>query len=402
MAYEYVAYNEAGDRVAGTLEVESPERAQEVLWASNLIILRLRKHRKRPTLAQLMPTFFGVKPLDIITFTRELASLLEAGIALLPSLRVLHEQVEKTALKDAIRSVMQDVETGNSFSQACAKQPSVFPPFYTRLLQVAEQTGELRKILLEIVAYMERQRVAVAKVMKALTYPAIVLAVGIVAAFILITFTVPSLTGLLAEYGAKIPLATQVLVAVGKIGERYGMRILAALVILSLLGWQYRRTPAGKKRWDSTILKLPVIGKIIRQSQMARLCSSLTTLLSAGIPTAEAIYLSIEATENSVFREGLSQVYQEVLTGSRLEPAILRQSIFPRLFAQTVGIGEETGALKVNLDGLTTFYEQETDRAIARATDMIEPTIIIVIGLVVGYIGIAVISTIYSILPQIR
>ena len=120
-----------------------------------------------------------------------------------------------------------------------------------------------------------------------------------------------------------------------------------------------------------------------------------------GIPMTEAIKLSIETTDNSVFREGLSEVYREVLTGSRLEPAISRQGIFPRLFSQTIGIGEETGALKVNLGGLATFYEQETDRIAARATDMIEPAMIIFIGLVVGFIGVAIVSAIYSIIPQI-
>ncbi len=135
---------------------------------------------------------------------------------------------------------------------------------------------------------------------------------------------------------------------------------------------------------------------------MSRLCSSLTTLLGGGIPVAEAIRLSTEGTENTTFREGLTEVYREVLTGSRLEPAILKQRVFPRLFAQTVGIGEETGSLKVNMAGLATFYEQETERVAGRATDLIEPTIIIIMGIVVGFIGMAIVSAIYSIIPQIQ
>lgn len=402
MVIEYVAYNESGERVLGMLEVDSLERAQEALWTANLVVLRLKKRRRRPTLAELMPTLFGVKPLDIITFTRELTSLLESGIALLPALRVLSQEAEKTAVREALRSVMQDIEKGSSLSQAAARLPAVFSPFYTRLLQVAEETGELKKILLEIVAYMERQRAIAGKIKKALTYPIIVLSVGIVAAFILISFALPALTSLLGEYSAEIPLPTRILMNIGAFSQAYGLYVIIAIAVLSLLGWQYFRTPAGKKRWHYFILKIPIISRIIYYGQMSRLCSSLTTLLGGGLPTAETVRISIDVTENSVFREALAEVYRDILTGSRLEPAILRQRIFPRLFSQTVGIGEETGSLKVNLGGLTGFYEQETDRAASRATDMIEPAIILFVGLLVGYIGVAIVSAIYSIIPQIR
>ncbi len=402
MPIEYAAYDKDGKRVTGVLELESPERAQEALWASNLVVLSLKKRGRRRTLAELIPTLFGIKLKDIIVFSRELASLLESGIALAPALRVLYEEEGKPALKQAIRSLMRDVETGKSFSQACAGLPSVFPPFYARLIQVAEETGELRKILLEIVVYLEKQRALVGKITKALTYPTIVLVVGFFGAFILVSFTLPSITRLLGEFGAKMPLTTRILVSISEIGATYGTRLLGAVTLLSVVGWQYFRTPSGKKRWDRIMLGIPVVGKIIHLSQMARLCTSMTTLLSGGIASAEAIRITMESTENSVFRESISEVYREVLTGSRLAPAVSRQRIFPRLFSQTVGIGEETGSLRTNLQGLSTFYEQETDRAAGRATDMIEPAIIILIGGIVGFVGVAIMSAIYGIIPQIK
>ena len=401
MAINYVAYDEGGDRVAGALEVESPERAQEILWGSNLVVLGLKKQRKLPSLAELMPTLFGVKPLDLINFSRELASLLGSGIALLPALRVLHELTEKRALKDAIRSVMHDVEAGYPLSEACTRQQSAFPPFYTRLIQVAEETGELRKILLEIVDHMERQKALAGKIRKALTYPSIVLTVGLIGAFILVTVALPAITGLLAEYQAEMAFTTRLLVSVGSFSQAYGKHVFLITIVLAVLGWLYLRTEQGKKRWDSFILKVPLVGKIVQQSQMTRICSNLTTLLRGGLPTAEALRLSIDTADSSVFREGLSEVYRQVLTGSSLELAISRQRIFPRLLSQTVGIGEETGALRANLEGLSNFYEQETDRATTKFTEMIEPTLIIVVGMVVGFIGAAIVSAIYSIIPQI-
>ncbi len=401
MAINYIAYDKNGDRVVGTLEAESPEMAQKILWGSNLVVLSLKKQRKLPSLAELMPALFGVKPLDLINFSRELASLLGSGIALLPALSVLHELTEKRALKDAIRSVMRDVEVGLPLSEACTRQQSVFPPFYTRLIQVAEKTGELRKILLDIVEYMERQRALVGKIRKALAYPSIVLTVGLIGAFLLVTVSLPAITGLLAEYQAKMAFTTRLLVSVGSFSQAYGKHVFLITIVLAVLGWLYLRTEQGKKRWDSFILKVPLLGKIVQQSQVTRICSNLTTLLRGGLPTTEALSLSIGAVDSSVFREGLSEVYRQVSTGSSLELAISRQRIFPRLLSQTVGIGEETGALRANLEGLSNFYEQETDRATARLTEMIEPTLIIVVGAVVGFVGVAIVSAIYAIIPQI-
>lgn len=402
MAINYVAYDKSGDRVAGTLEAESPQRAHEILWESGLVVLSLKKQRKLPSLAELMPTLFRVKPQDLINFSRELASLLGSGIALRPALRVLHELTEKRALKDAIRLVMRDIEVGLPFSEACSKQSSIFSPFYTRLVQVAEETGELRKILLEVVDHMERQKALMGKIRKALTYPSIVLTVGLIGSFILVTVAVPAMTELLAEYQAEMPLITRLLVGVGSFSQSYGKYVFLVVIVLAILGWLYVRTKQGKKRWDSFSLKIPLIGKIVQQSQMTQLCSNLATLLSAGLPTAEALRLSVSATDNTVFREGLSEVYRQVSTGSRLEPAISSQRVFPRLFSQTVGIAEETGALRTNLEGLSDFYEQETDRVATRFTEMIEPTLIIVVGIVVGFVGAAIVSAIYSIIPQIQ
>jgi len=401
MPIQYVAYNQAGDRVTGLLGVESHQRAREILWERDLIIVALKRRRQLLSWAKLLPTIFGVKPLDVIVFTRELASLLESGIALVPSLRILHQQTGKQSFKEAIRSVIHSLESGDSFSRACERQSSVFPPFYTRLLQVAEETGELRKILLELVDYMEKQRTTAAKIKKALAYPAIVLVVGIGAAFILVTFALPAMTGLFLEFGTELPLATRMLIDLSELAQAYGMYVLAGIIGLGLLAAWYIRTPPGRRQWDRLILKIPLIGKIIERSQLARLCSTMSTLLAAGIPMTETIRLTQDTIENRVIQEGLGDVYRETLTGAGFETAIRRQRIFPPLFSQTVGIGEETGALKSNLAGLATFYEQETDRVIARATDMIEPTVIILIGIIVGFIAVAIMSAMYAVIPQI-
>ncbi|MBI2851824.1 MAG: type II secretion system F family protein [Chloroflexi bacterium] len=402
MAIEYEAYDRTGKKVTGVLEIDSSDRAQEALIAADLVVLSLRKRGERKTVSELMPTFFGIKPIDIIAFTRELASLLDSGIPLYSALGVLYEETQKGVFKKAIRSVTRDIESGISLSRACAKIPSVFPPFYISLLQVAEETGKLKEALLEIVDYLERQRTILSKIRRALTYPTIVFIVSLVGAFIVVTFALPPIVKLLEEYQARLPLSTKILLWVSNAGVAYGKQVLITTVALAFLVWQYSRTSAGKVRLDRVKLKIPVIGGIVYRSQMARLCSSLTTLLGGGVPTADAIRITAESTENSVFREAMTAVYHQALTGDRLEPAIRKQAVFPRLFAQTVGIGEEGGSLKDNLRGLTAFYEQETERAANRATDMVEPTIIIFVGMLVGFIGVSIMSAIYGLIPQIK
>lgn len=401
MPIRYVAYSQSGDRLTGLLGVESLQRAQEILWEKDLIIVALKRRRQFPSRAKLLPTLFGVSPLNVIVFTRELASLLESGIPLLPSIRILHEQTDNQAFKESIRVVIHSLESGDSFFRSCERQSSIFPPFFTRLLQVAEETGELRKILLELVDYMEKQRMTTAKVRKALTYPAIVLVVGIGAAIILLTFALPAMTELFLEFGVELPLATRILVGISELAQAYGIHVLAFIVGLGLFTGWFSRTTRGRRWWDRRMLKIPIAGRIIERSQLARLCSTISTLLDAGIPMTETIRLAQDTIQNRIIRDGLGVVYQETLTGVGFEAAIRKHKVFPPLFSQTVAIGEETGALRKNMAGLAAFYEQETDRAIARATDMIEPTVIILMGIIVGFIAIAIMSAIYAAVPGV-
>lgn len=402
MPIEYVAYDKAGKKVAGVLEIDSSQRAQEALAAADLVVLSLRERGEGKSLSELMPTFFGVKPNDLIAFTRELASLLDSGIPLYAGLGVLYEETHKGILKKAIRSIMREIEAGVSLYRACGGLPAIFPPFYISLLQVAEETGQLKEALLEIVDYLERQRNIAAKVTRALTYPTIVLIVSFIGAFIVVTYALPPIMALLAEFQARLPLSTRILLSISNAAAAYGRQAFAIVVVLSLLTWQYCRTPSGKKTLDRVTLRIPVIGAIIYRSQMARICSSLTTLLGGGVPTADAIRITAESTENNVFRAAMTDVYRQALSGERLEPAVRKNSVFPRLFAQTVGIGEEGGSLKENLRGLASFYQQEAERAANRATELLEPIIIIFVGGVIAFIGVSTMSAIYGLIPQIR
>ena len=402
MAFRYVAYNSAGEMVTGTLAVDSEEAAEAAIWQSDLAVVTLKKERRLPSLYQMLPTLLGPKPRDLIAFTRELGTLLEAGIPFLPALRLLRDQTGNRMFCDALRRVVQDVETGVMFSEACSKHPLVFPELFRRLVAVGEETGEIQPMLKRLVAYMERREAMLSRVRRSLAYPALTLAIGLVAVFVLLTFSLPALTGLFKEYGADLPLTTRILVLLGGLSKAYGGYAGIAVVLVAILAWWYTHTPVGARQWDYLVIRMPVAGETVVRSNMATLASTTSTLLSAGINLTDALDVVTRSTHNAVVRNSLVKVKTSVLTGSSLSVALTEHPVFPRLFAQMVGVGEETGTLERNLEALAAFYEQETEKSVSTLTGMIEPLLILMVGLGVGFIAVSIMSALYGLLQHIK
>ncbi|KPJ51603.1 MAG: hypothetical protein AMJ37_04555 [Dehalococcoidia bacterium DG_18] len=225
MLFKYIACKAGGDVVTGTMEASTEQRAEELLWQSELTILSLKRKTKIPSVRDLLPTFFGVKRDDVINFNRDMATLLGAGIAIIPTLVMLHERTTKASMKNLIRDLWISVETGSSFSDACAKHPTVFSPFYLRLTKVGEEVGNLEQMLQQIGIQMSKEAEIMGKVRSALTYPAFVLAVAFVAVVALVTFVVPAMSGLFEQFGGDLPLLTRIIVA--SFGVTYYMKLLA-------------------------------------------------------------------------------------------------------------------------------------------------------------------------------
>jgi type IV pilus assembly protein PilC len=350
----------------------------------------------------MLPTLLGPKPRDLIAFARELTTLLEAGIPFLPAVRLLRDQTGNRMFCDALRRVVQDVETGVMFSEACSKHPLVFPELFRRLVAVGEETGEIQPMLKRLVAYMERREAMLSRVRRSLAYPALTLAIGLVAVFVLLTFSLPALTGLFKEYGADLTLTTRILVLLGGLSKAYGGYAGIAVVLVAILAWWYAHTPVGARQWDYLVIRMPVAGETVVRSNMATLASTTSTLLSAGINLTDALDVVTRSTHNAVVRNSLVKVKTSVLTGSSLSVALTEHPVFPRLFAQMVGVGEETGTLERNLEALAAFYEQETEKSVSTLTGMIEPLLILMVGLGVGFIAVSIMSALYGLLQHIK
>ncbi len=402
MVVKYVAYTWEGQKVEGVLEVDREEEARELLQQDNLIPYRLVRVRASRSLVQLMPALFPVKPKDYIEFTRGLGSLLRSGIPIRESLLILRNQTSSLGLKEVLRRIVQDIENGERFSDACARHPSVFSGFYLRMLRVGEAGGGMDQTMLKLAETLEKRKLARDKVKGALTYPAISLVVAIGVATILITYSLPSLVELLESYGGTMPANTRLLLAIGEFVSDYRFHLLFGLAGSLVAGYFYLRTRLGIRTRDRLLLKMPIVGRVIMENNLFSLTSTFSALLEAGIPSVEALRLSGDSLNNVVLRERLVLVVEEAERGARLGPAFQQHWPSPPLLSQGIITGETSGNLLNTLHGLADYYEYEAGKSVAGMTELIQPAVILIVSLLVGFVATSVITGIYSSLQSIE
>jgi type IV pilus assembly protein PilC len=402
MAIKYVAYSWLGQKLEGVLQVEREEDARQALERDELIPYRLAPVRRRRSLVQLMPSLFKPPPKELIEFTRSMAALLKSGIPLRDALSSYHAQTRSLGVKEMLRRVIEDIEGGDTFSDACSRHPSVFPDFYVRLLRVGEATGGVVLTLERLLETVEKRKAVRDKVKAALIYPAISLAVAVVVGFILVSYALPSLVGLLKEYGGELPLATKLLISVSGFFQSYRLQIAAYALggMAVLVG--YLRTRQGGRVRDRVLLRVPVVGRVILHSNVFSLTSTFSTLMEAGVAPVESLQLSREGLSNVVLQERLAKVIAEASAGTSLGRAFQMHWPSPPLLSQGVITGEGSGNLPIALHALAEYYEQETSRAVSGATELIQPAVILGVGGLVGFVAVAVIAGIYSTIGSVK
>lgn len=400
-SYRYLALAPSGEQTNGSIEAPTEEAAEQTLWEAGYRILSLRATRTWPRLDELFPTVFGTKPQEIITFSRQMATLTESGIALVSALELLQRQA-RSGFGRVLGQVTQALEQGSSFSDALREHPSIFPPIFSRMIAVGERTGNLEVVLRELAAHIEKDQAIIKRVRGAMAYPAFVglLTIGVV--IIMVTMALPPLMSLFDEFDAELPLPTKILLAVTSFVTAYGLYTAIAVVAVAVLGVVYVQLPAGRRKLDYALLRMPLIGPITTLSNTARFSGTTAILLRAGIPIPEVMALAIETTGNQIVREGLRDVRAELLRGEGLSKPIANTKLFPPMLIQMVEVGEETGTLDANLETMAGFYASEVDERISKLTSMIQPTMTLVIGGVVALIALAIIMPMYDIMQSIR
>jgi type IV pilus assembly protein PilC len=400
MKFHYTARTKSGELQAGYVEGVTKESASQVLGSHGLYILSLEPLRS--TFSRLFVSFIKrVKKTDVMVFTRQLSTMLEAGIALGDALKSLYNQIRNPVLREAVLEISLDVDSGLSLSQAMERQSAIFNDFYISLIRTAEVTGRIDEAMSFLADHLEKELTLIAKVRNALIYPALVIALFLVVVFILLTVVFPQIAPIFEEANVELPFITKSLLGIGTFLASWWIVIVLLTAIFIGIIFDYFRSREGKSVLDQVLLHLPVFGGIFRKLYVVRFSSNMSILLKGGIPISQAIEITSHNIQSALYEDALNHAAQGVSQGELLSATLLSYpDYFPNLVVQMTSVGEATGRLGDMLDRVSSFYTREVDALVGELVELIQPVIMIVIGVMVGLLFAALLLPIFDLAQQ--
>ena len=397
--YRFVATDASGASVKGVEKASSSRAVHAALLGRGLkpddVTLKVSR-------LQVSTTKKKVPRREIANFSRQLAVFMKAGIPIMDALDVISREVHDETLESILQSIIASLKVGNSLSDAAAEHPKAFPAFYVAVLRSAELTGSLDTTLFQLSKYLDRDSKARSRITSALIYPMIVAVIGLATIVILSVFVLPRFVKFFKSLNAKLPLPTRMLMNVSSFVTQWSLEIaiLAIIVVVGVV--VMRRTESGVSLLDRLVLRLPVAGTITQTSILERTFRILGALLTSGVDLPLAMTVTAESANNSVYRKALESIRAEVMVGHSLSDSVERTGLFPETAQQMFRVGEETGTLDRQLDDAAEYFGQELEIKIDRATALFEPAMIVAVGLVVGFVALALISAMYGIYSQVK
>ena len=397
--YRFKALDESGKQVSGTESAASTGAAHVALLARGLQPLEVGAKKN---LMKFEITQKKVPRKDLTNFTRQLAVFMRAGIPIMEALEVITEETQNKMLKVVLLEMVDSLRAGDTFAAAAAIHPEAFPNFYVGILESAELTGNLDTVLNQLADYIDRDSKARGKVTAALIYPSVVACMSVVTVLVLAVFVMPRFEVFFKSLNAKLPLMTRLLLsATSIIGKDWYFEL--ALVIIIVGGFMtMRRTDKGRDILDSLMLKLPVIGDLTETAIIERVCRVLASMLRAGVDLPRSMAVTAESANNAVYKKALEGVREAMMQGQGVSGPINQTELFPAAARQMFRVGEETGTLDQQLEVAAAYYNRELETKLERATALFEPAIIIFMGVVVGFVAVALISAMYGIYNQVK
>jgi len=400
VVYQYIAYRENGNIVKGKLNASNEETAIHLLDYAGYRVISLRVFAPLFSSAKINERFIKIKPQDIILFYRQLALLLESGMDIISALEILRVQSANRLMKAIYADIVAELRSGNPLSRALDKHPKVFSTLCRQSLRVGEQSGGIEVILRQMADYLQRELNAGKSIKSALTYPIIAAVATVIVVGILVGFVLPAFGSLYGSLGAEMPALTRNLIAISTNIKNNGLYILSGVAAIILGFTLFSRTPQGRVKVDALALKLPVLGRITHLKELSRVCRSVSLLFHSGLPLTEILPLIINAAGNQSIVRALVMVQAEMLKGEGLAKPMAKDAIFLPMMVQMVKVGEETGNLDVTLMAVADSYETEAKDKTDALVAMIQPTMTIIIGGIIGLIALSMVSAMYSIYGQ--
>jgi type IV pilus assembly protein PilC len=393
--YQYTAKDKNGHTLIGILDAASEAEVVEVLHKKDLVVILIEQTKKRTVKAQGKAK--RIKLDDLVIFSRQLATMIDAGIPLVHSLGILSEQIENKNLKNVIILLRQDIEAGVSFCDALAKHPKVFSELFINMTKAGESSGMLDEVLDRLASYLEKTAALTRKIVSSLVYPAVVVTMAILITAVLLLKVVPTFKGIFEILGGQLPLPTLILIGVSDFLRRYFPLTIVFLIAFSLLFKRYISTEKGRYKFDLNKLKMPVLGPIFRKMAVAKFSRTFSTLVKSGIPVLNALDIVSKTSGNKVIEEAVMGCSRAVRDGEVIARPLSKSGVFPPMVCRMISVGEQTGKLELMLTKIADFYEEQVDAAAQALTSLIEPLVIAFLGIVIGGIVISLFLPIFKI-----
>jgi len=395
--FAYAAIDTSGGTVEGTQKAETLGAARAALIEQNLYPVRIDE--QRGTLSFEL-TKEKVKKKELMHFTRQLAVFVKAGIPLTEALEIISDETEDVALRRILTSMLEELRNGGTLTEAARKFPESFPIYYLGILESAELTGKLDETLDNLAGYLEREVETRGKVVAALTYPMVVMVLSVVTVAILAGYVLPQFKPLFAELGADLPLATRMLLFFADLFTVYWYMPFTALVMsVSSVMW-LMKSEKGRVVKDKLMLKIPVIRGIVEYAVLERFCRILGAMVKAGVPLPDGLRTTTDSVSNAVFQEKLVEAQAVMLEGGGFAKPLADTGLFPGAARQMFKVGEETGTLDDQLEVASIYFDRELESRIKKFTSMFEPVMIVFVGIIVGFVAVALVSAMYGVLGE--
>ena len=393
--YQWVAETKKGRRLKGEIEAASEQIAQTQLRKRNLKILKLKPKPKDlfENIAFMQPK---VTNKDIVIFTRQFSTMIDAGLPLVQGLNILADQAENPTFRGILKQLTRDVEGGSTLAEAMKKHPKVFDDLFVNLIAAGEVGGILDTILQRLAIFIEKAEDLKSKIKGALTYPIVVIAIAIIVIAVILIFVIPVFQDMFASFGQALPVPTQVVVKLSEILKSKAHIILGVIIALVIIYKQYSKSKSGRRSIDSLSLKLPIFGDLLKKTAVARFTRTLGTMMSSGVPILDSLEIVAKTAGNVIIEEIILEVRGAIAEGQTIAEPLSENDVFPGMVIQMIAVGEATGALDTMLNKIADFYDKEVDAAVDALTSMLEPLLMLFLGGSIGGIVVAMYLPIFS------
>jgi type IV pilus assembly protein PilC len=403
MKFLFKAKTKSGEIKEGVIDVMSKEAAVSILQKNELYPISIVKEEANPSIIKTILKYYDqVTPKELMVFFRQLSILVEARVPIVASLSAISEQTANKYFIKVIKEVVADIENGMPLSDALAKHKDIFSLMSINIIKAGETSGNLKKSIDYVADNIERNYNLAGRVRSALIYPCIIIVVFFIIGFLVISFILPKLTTIIKELNADVPWYTQVVMSIGDFMAVYWWAV--AVVIFGFVGGilYYVRTEAGIKEWDQIKIKLPIVGVIFRNVYITRFAQNLSVLLSGGIPIIRALTITSSVLNNVVYEAIVKRAADEVKVGGNISTVFAKSALIPPVVSHMIKIGEDSGQIDTVLNHIAKFYDQETEMMTKNLSVLIEPILMIIIGIGVGFMAFAILMPIYNIAGQIK